>query len=74
MEEQKWLKDFIEAKFEASEKINDERHKEVIKRLDYTNGKVRKLEIWKGWLTGGLSLIGFLVGILIIVIKTIYEK
>lgn len=69
MEKNEWFKKYLDEKFLSLESLNDDRHKEIIKRLDYTNGKVRKLEIWKGWITGGLSLLGILVGIFIVIMK-----
>mgnify|MGYP000447449881 CR=1 FL=1 len=30
-------------------------------KQDFTNGRVRKLEIWKGYLTGGLAILTVLV-------------
>lgn len=40
---------------------NRSAHDAMVKRLDYTNGKVRNLQIWKGTLVGAFSVMVFLV-------------
>jgi len=38
-------------------------HEDVIQVRDAVksqNGRVRKLEVWRGWITGGLCLLGVL--------------
>lgn len=44
---------------------NKEAHANIINRLDYTNGKVRSLQIWKATIIGGLAIVGILGGYLI---------
>lgn len=50
------LKELIISKFEASEKNNKEDHKLITDKQDYTNGSVRKLQLWKAFLTGGWAV------------------
>ena len=35
------------------------------KKQDYTNGRVRSLEVWRGFITGGMIIIGMVVGYII---------
>jgi len=30
-------------------------------KVDKTNGRVTKLEVWKGFITGGLAILGILI-------------
>lgn len=39
--------------------------KEIKTQVIKTNGRVRSLEVWRGFITGGLAIIGILVGFLI---------
>jgi len=41
---------------------NKEDHIDIVKRLDYTNGKVRGLQIWKASIAGALIILGSLIG------------
>lgn len=41
---------------------NKEAHQALATRLDYTNGKVRSLQIWKGTILGGMAVISLIFG------------
>lgn len=41
---------------------NSKEHKKIMEKQDATNGRVRKLEMWRSMLLGGLIVIGSLVG------------
>ena len=43
--------------------------KEIRVQTTMTNGRVRALEVWKGFITGGLVVLGVLVGYLIKLIR-----
>lgn len=43
-------------------KENSKEHKEVMAKQDHTNGDVKKLKIWKAYLTGGFSVLAVVVG------------
>jgi len=48
-----------------SEITNDTLHEILVrleKKVDKTNGRVRTLEVWKGFITGGLTIIAIVVG------------
>lgn len=63
------LKELFATQFATQSSQNSKEHCAIVTRLDYTNGKVRRLEIWKGWLTGGLAALTFLAGISITILK-----
>lgn len=44
---------------------NKEAHKEIIERLNYTNGKVRGLQIWKAGIVGAVTVIGLIASYMI---------
>lgn len=79
MNENKWLKELLESKFENfNTKLDDfclknaGEHSQIIKRLDYTNGKVRRLEIWRGYLSGGVAVLAFILGFLTFKIQILW--
>jgi len=43
-------------------KSNTQEHSEVIKRQDHTNGDVKKLKLWRAYLTGAFSVLAVVVG------------
>lgn len=46
-----------------SNALNTKEHDKIITRLDYTNGKVRSLRVWRAYLTGGIAVLAFIVSI-----------
>lgn len=45
---------------ESDKRIND-KVDIVGKKLDFTNGKVKKLQIWKAYITGGIAVLTAIV-------------
>lgn len=43
----------------------DENVAEIKKQVLLTNGRVRKLEVWRGFITGGLTIVSIVVGYLL---------
>lgn len=52
------------AEVRALRKENREQHGDIIKLFGDLEGRVRKLENWRSWLAGGMTVIGFLLGII----------
>lgn len=46
--------------------------KEIVIQTQKTNGRVNSLEIWRGFITGGLAVISFVLGYLIYFIEKHY--
>ena len=44
---------------------NREAHQAIMKKQDYTNGKVRSLQIWKATMAGGLIILSMVAGYII---------
>ncbi len=44
--------------------INTKEHKLVMHKQDHTNGDVKKLKMWKAYLTGGFSVMAVIVSFL----------
>ena len=44
---------------------NCKAHEQIIARQDVTNGRVRSLEVWRGFILGGLAIVGIVIPILI---------
>ena len=44
---------------------NKEAHETIMKKQDYTNGKVRSLQIWKATMAGGLIILSMVAGYII---------
>ena len=55
----------LHASFESLKNSNNSQHETLIKAQRYTNGKVRKLQVWKGVLTGAIAVVVFLIGFFI---------
>ena len=49
-------------------KDNKEQHDRIIKRQDIANGRTISLEVWRGYMVGGISAIAFGTGIAITII------
>lgn len=47
-----------------SNESNSKEHDKIITRLDYTNGKVRNLRMWRAYLTGGIAVLAFMISLL----------
>lgn len=44
-------------------------------KQDFTNGRVRKLEVWRGYITGGVSILSLLVlPLIFIAAKEFFDK
>ncbi len=54
-----------------TEVVNEIRRdvKEIIIQTQRTNGRVNSLEVWRGFITGGLSVVIFVLGYLIYFIE-----
>ena len=46
---------------EGLKSSNNSQHKTLIKAQKYTNGKVRKLQVWKGTLGGAIAVVVFIM-------------
>ena len=62
-EEYKQLKEFLGEKIDDLKKSNREEHGYIIERVDKTNGRVKKLELWRSMLIGGFIAISLTIGI-----------
>ena len=49
-------------------KDNKEEHRDIIKRFDLQNGRVRRLENWRAYIIGGMSAIAFGTGVAITIL------
>ena len=49
-------------------KDNKEEHRDIIKRLDLQNGRVRKLENWRAYIIGYVSAVAFFTGLFITIL------
>jgi len=57
--------DNVKETIEDYRKENKEAHTTIIKKQDYTNGKVRSLQIWKATMAGGLIILSMVAGYII---------
>jgi hypothetical protein len=62
------LKNLLEEKF----KQNDRDHKEIIEQTTKTNGSVRTLQIWRGYITGAIAVIMTIVVPLFVLLARFY--
>ena len=53
---------YLRKETDAFHITNKEEHIEITNRLDYTNGKVRGLQIWKATIGGAIIVIVFMLG------------
>ena len=54
--------EFIKQQLLELKQTNKEEHGAIISRLDFTNGKVRTLQLWKASIAGALVILGSLMG------------
>ena len=65
------LKELLEEKFDR----NDKDHQEIIMQTTRTNGSVRSLQIWRGYITGAVAvLMTIVVPIFFLLAKNYLEK
>jgi len=57
--------DNVKDKIECNHQENKEEHEKIMKKQDYTNGKVRSLQIWKATMAGALIIISVISGYII---------
>jgi len=57
--------DNVKDKIETNHQENKEEHEKIMKKQDYTNGKVRSLQIWKATMAGALIIISVISGYII---------
>ena len=62
------LRELIEEKFER----NEQDHEEIIKQTTKTNGSVRSLQIWRGYITGAIAVIMSIVIPLFVALAKFY--
>ena len=48
---------------------NKEAHGKLEAHAEKTNGRVKSLEVWRGFIVGGLTIIGIMIPVLIKVLK-----
>lgn len=57
--------DNIKTTIENNHNENKEQHNTIMTKQDFTNGKVRALQIWRGTLAGALLVISIIAGYVI---------
>ena len=54
---------------------NKEQHKSIIDKQDFTNGSVRRLQQWKSFMIGGMTVISmFLIPIIIYLVANLSNE
>ena len=53
------VRSMMNEKFEE----NNHNHEKMLSQLLYTNGKVRSLVVWRAYITGGVAVLSFVVGV-----------
>jgi len=54
---------------------NKEQHKSIIDKQDFTNGSVRRLQQWKSFMVGGMTVISmFLIPIIIYLVANLSNE
>lgn len=43
--------------------------KEIVTQTKRTNGRVNSLEVWRGFITGGLAVLSFVIGYVIYILE-----
>jgi len=59
------LRDYLTQRLESIERKVEDGFQTVTEKQDLTNGRVKSLELWRAWLTGGvvfLASVGAIVG------------
>ena len=57
--------DNVKEKIECNHQENKEEHEKIMEKQDYTNGKVKSLQIWKATMAGALIVISIISGYII---------
>jgi len=57
--------DNVKEKIECNHQENKDEHEKIMKKQDFTNGKVRALQIWKATMAGALAIISMVSGYVI---------
>lgn len=55
----------IKTSFDSFVKTNTEEHQTVMRKQDHTNGDVKKLKLWRAYITGALAVLIFLTSFLL---------